>query len=166
MDLHHSTASGTAFSESIIREAFQAFLSSSRLRDKMEKNTAKNFYFTKNPLPDFSQWHSDGAHLVVVMTEHCYCDGGTCPVVRCHNQMPGQPHIVTLCTVHTSLNITLSSIANQRARCPDFDQSEAWNLNSLRRLSAASVIIEASDPSSCLLSHDNNIYCQTLNMKI
>ena len=83
-----------------------------------------------------------------------------------HIQMPGaRPHIVTLFTVHTSLDITLLSLANQKHGFMSSDQSEACILSSLCT-GLASVNIEASDPSSCLLSHDNNIYCQPQNMKI
>ena len=49
-----------------------------------------------------------------------------------HIQMPGaRPHIVTLFTVHTSLGITLLSLANQKHGMMSSDQSEACILSSL-----------------------------------
>ena len=100
------------------------------------------------------------------MIEYCCCDGDMCPDVTSimgtsHIQMPGAwPHIVTLFTVHTSLSIT-----SWEAR-----DDELWPIRGLYSVlpvyRLASVNIEASDPSSCLLSHDNNIYCQPQNMKI
>ena len=61
--------------------------------------------------------------------------------------------------------IALLSLANQKHGLMSSDQSEACILSS-KCTGLASVNIEASDPSSCLLSHDNNIYCQPQNMKI
>ena len=73
---------------------------------------------------------------------------------------PAEPHIVTLFTVHTSLDMTVSSPANRKP---------GEVVRPIRAMSSvllcrglASVNIEDSDPSSCLLSHDNNIYCQSL----
>ena len=87
----------------------------------------------------------------VVMIEYCCYDGGMCPVVTCHTsdaRRPAKPHIVTLFTVHTSLDMTLSPLANQRPGTVSSDQSEAC-VQDWPQLISRTVI---HHPASCLMT--------------
>ena len=107
------------------------------------------------------------------MIEYCCCDGDMCPVVRCHQHHGDITHSDARSMASYCHTVYCSYIAGHYIVITDQSEArddELWPIRGLYSVlpvyRLASVNIEASDPSSCLLSHDNNIYCQPQNMKI